>query len=167
MPHGFEGQRAARRKRRYNVRLIKTTWPYTVQEIAELFGIHKNAVLRWLKEGLHADRSQRPHLIRGDELTRFLNERQKGKRQQCAPGEFFCFKCRVPREPYLGIADIAIESPTTFRIKALCSVCDTPLNKVQNVRNLPRIKTLFNIQQLTGEHLLECAALRPNSDLET
>jgi len=149
------------------VRLIKATWPYTVQEIVELFDLHKNAVLRWLKEGLHADRSQRPYLIRGDELTRFLNQRRDGKRQQCTPGEFFCFKCRVPREPYLGIADIAIESPTRFRIKALCSVCDTSVNKVQNVRNLPKIKTLFNIQQLTGEHLLECTALRPNSDLET
>lgn len=167
MPHGIEGQRSARHRRRYNVRLIKATWPYTVQEIAELFDLHKNAVLRWLKEGLHADRSQRPYLIRGDELTRFLNQRRDGKRQQCAPGQFFCFKCRVPREPYLGIADIAIESPTRFRIKALCSVCDTPMNKVQNVRNLPKIKTLFNIQQLTGEHLLECTALRPNSDSET
>jgi excisionase family DNA binding protein len=38
------------------VRLIKATWPYTVQEIAELFKIHKNAVLRWLREGLRADR---------------------------------------------------------------------------------------------------------------
>ena len=167
MRYGIEDQRSARQKRRYNVRLIKATWPYTAQEIAELFDIQKNAVLRWLKEGLHADRSQRPYLIRGDELTRFLNRRQDGKRRQCAPREFFCFKCRVPREPYLGIADIAIESPTRFRIKALCSVCDTSMNKVQNVRNLPRIKALFNIQQLTGEHLLECAALRPNSDLET
>ena len=167
MPYGIEGQRPARQKRRYNVRLIKATWPYTAQEIAELFDIHKNAVLRWLKEGLHADRSQRPYLIRGDELIRFLNQRQNGKRHQCAPNQFFCFKCRVPREPYLGIADIAIESLTRFRIKALCSVCDTSMNKVQNVRNLPRIKTLFNIQKLTGEHLLECLAPRQNDDLET
>jgi hypothetical protein len=167
MPHGVaERQRTARRKRRYNVCLIKATWPYTVQEIAELFDIHKNAVLRWLKEGLRADRSQRPYLIRGDELTRFLNERQNGKRVQCAPDEFFCFKCRAPREAYLGIADIAIESPTRFRIKALCSVCDTSMNKAQNVRDLAKIKTRFHVQQLTGEHLLECDAPRLNSDLE-
>jgi hypothetical protein len=166
MPY-VEGRRPVRRRRRYNVRLIKATWPYTVQEIAELFDIHKSAALRWLKEGLHADRSQRPYLIRGDELTRFLNQRQDGKRQQCAPGEFFCFKCRVPREAYLGIADITIESPTRFRINALCSVCDTSMNKVQSIRNLAKIKALFHIQQLTGEHLIECAALRLNSDLET
>jgi hypothetical protein len=168
MPHGVpKGRRPARRKRRYNVRLIKATWPYTVQEIAELFDIRKNAVLRWLSEGLRADRGQRPYLIRGDELIRFLSKRQNGKRQQCAPDQFFCFKCRVPREAYLGIADITIESPTRFRIKALCSVCDTSMHKAQSVRNLAKIKTLFHIQQLTGEHILECAALRLNSDLET
>jgi hypothetical protein len=65
----------ARRKRTYNVRRIKATWPYTVQEIAELFRIHKNAVLRWLKDGLQANKDQRPFLIRGEELIRFLNAR--------------------------------------------------------------------------------------------
>jgi hypothetical protein len=78
MPRRFNDKPpVVRRKRRYNVRRIKATWPYSVQEIATLFGIHKNAVLRWLKEGLQADRGQRPFLIRGDELTRFLTARQK------------------------------------------------------------------------------------------
>ena len=49
-----------RKKRRYNIRRVKATWPYTVQEIAELLGVHKNAVLRWLHDGLRADRSY-PH----------------------------------------------------------------------------------------------------------
>jgi excisionase family DNA binding protein len=156
----------ARRKRRYNTRRIKATWPYTVQEIAALLGVHKNAALRWLKEGLRADRSQRPFLIRGDELARFLNERQIGKRHTCAPDEFFCFKCRAPRKAALGMADIVIESPTRFRIKALCNVCDTPINKVQGVRDLAQIKTRFVFLQLTGEHLLECPASSVNSVLE-
>jgi excisionase family DNA binding protein len=145
MPRHDHSQPLPRRKtRRYNVRRIKATWPYSVQEIAELFGIHKNAVLRWLKQGLRADRSQRPYLIRGDELARFLNERQNAKRQRCGPDEFFCFRCRVPREACLGIADIAIESPTRLRIKALCATCDTPVNKVQSVRELAKIKQRFN-----------------------
>ena len=155
-----------RRSRHYNVRRIKGTWPYTTQEIAVLFGVHKNAVLRWLREGLHADRSQRPFLIRGDELARFLSERQKRKRRRCSPEEFFCFRCRAPREGYLGIVDIAIESPTRLRIKALCAVCDTPVNKVQSVLDLPKIKKRFHVQQLAGEHLMECAAPSLNRDLE-
>jgi predicted DNA-binding protein YlxM (UPF0122 family) len=53
-----------RRKRIYNVGRIKATWPYSVQEIAELFGIHKNAVLRWIKDGMQANKDQRPFLTR-------------------------------------------------------------------------------------------------------
>jgi hypothetical protein len=165
MPRPVSHGSPPRKKRRYNVRRVKATWPYTVQEIAEVFGIHKNAVLRWLREGLCADRSQRPFLIRGDELARFLNERQNGKRRRCAPGEFFCFRCRVPRKACLGMADIAVESPTRLRIKALCAVCETPVNKVQSVRDLAKIKARFHVQQLAGEHLIERPGPSLNSDL--
>lgn len=156
----------ARRKRTYNLRRIKATWPYTVQEIAELFGIHKNAVLRWLKDGLQADRDRRPFLIRGDELARFLSARQTGKRRKCMATEFYCFKCRAPREGYLGIADVTVESPTLVRVKALCVICGTSINKVQSLHDLPKIKIRFHVQQLTGEHILERASLSLNSDLE-
>jgi hypothetical protein len=63
---------SARRKRRYNLPRIKATWPYTVQEVAELLCVHKNAVLRWLNDGLTEDRSQRPFLIRGTELREIV-----------------------------------------------------------------------------------------------
>ncbi len=98
---------ASRRRRTYNVRLIKATWPYSVQEIAALFSLHKNAVLRWVKEGLQVNGDRRPYLIRGNELTRFLTARQKGRKRKCSTKEFHCFKCRAPRAAYLGIADIA------------------------------------------------------------
>ena len=155
-----------RRKHRYNLRLIKATWPYTVQEIAELFGVHKNAVLRWLKAGLKSDQSQRPFLIRGDELTRFLQGRQNGKRRPCADDEFYCFRCRVPRAAYLDIVDIVIETPTRLRLRGLCACCDTPVNKVQSVRELANIKVRFQVQQLADEHLIERADASLNCDLE-
>jgi excisionase family DNA binding protein len=158
--------RKARRKRRYNVRAMRATWPYTVQEIAELLGVHKNAVLRWLGDGLSADRSQRPFLIRGDELIRFLKQRQDGGRHKCRPEEFYCFRCRVPREACLGIVDIVIESATRLRLQALCAVCETTMNKVQNVSELPKIRNRFHVQQLAGEHLIERAGPSLNSDLE-
>jgi hypothetical protein len=157
----------ARRKRTYNVRRIKATWPYTVQEIAELFRIHKNAVLRWLKDGLQANKDQRPFLIRGEELIRFLKARQTSKGCRCTPTEFYCFKCRARREAYLGIVDISIESPTRLRVKSLCAMCNTPINKIQNTRDLPKIQNRFHVQQLTGEHILDRVPASLNSDMET
>jgi len=145
----------ARKQRRYNLRRIKATWPYTVQEIADLFGIHKNAVLRWLPQGLHADRTGRPFLIRGDDLVRFLDHRQNSNRRRCAPDEFFCFRCRAPRAAYLRMVDVVIETPARLRLTALCAVCDTTVNKVQSIGELAKTKERFNVQQLTGEHLIE------------
>ena len=156
----------AKRKRTYNVRLIKATWPYSVQEIAALYGLHKNAVLRWLKEGLQPNGDKRPHLIRGEELARFLTARQKGRKRKCSVREFYCFKCRAPREAYLGIADIVFLSPTRFRVKALCAVCSTPVNKVQGIASLQQIQKFFHVQQLTGEHLMASGDPSVNSDLE-
>lgn len=164
---GSQGLPPPRKKRYYNVRRIKATWPYTVQEIAELFGVHKNAVLRWLKEGLRSDRSQRPFLIRGDELARFLGERQNARRRRCAPDEFYCLRCRTPRKAYLGMTDIVIGSPTRLRVIGLCNVCETRISKVQSVCDLPNIRERFHVLQLTGEHLLGCADPSVNGDLET
>lgn len=152
------------RKRTYNVRLVKATWPYTAQEIASLFDVHKNAVLRWLKQGLQANRDKRPFLIRGDELIRFLTARQEARKRKCRFTEFYCFKCRQPRAAYLGIADVIIESPTRLRVKALCTVCSTQVNKVQGIGKLNKVRNSFHVQELRGQHLLDCSEPSLNSD---
>lgn len=137
---------------------------YTVQEIADLFDLHKNAVLHWLKDGLNANPDGRPYLIRGDELIRFLNERQKSKKQKCALDELFCFKCRTPRKAYEGIVDLTIETPTCFRIKGLCVVCGTRVNKVQGIKNLAKIEDCFHIQQREDLRIREGVNSSVNSD---
>jgi len=162
----FRWHSVIKRKRTYNVRLIKATWPYTVQEIAKLFNVHKGAVLRWIKEGLHADKIKGEYLIRGDRLALFLSTRQQKKKHTCAINEFFCFKCREPRTAYLNIADVEIITPTRFRVRSLCSVCSTPVNKVQGIRNLSTIQNSFVVQHLEGQHIIECSEPSLNSDLE-
>jgi len=151
-------------KRRYNTRLIKATWPYDVPEIAALLGIHKNAVLRWLKEGLQADTTRRPYLIRGEELARFLAARQKSKKRKCGLSEFFCFRCRAPRGSVNGIANLTVESPTRFRLKGRCVVCGTSVNKVQGIKNLLKIEACLHIEQREGWHLIEGSNPSVNSD---
>ncbi len=52
-------------------------------------------------------------------------------------------------------------------MKALCAVCNTPMNKAQAVRDLPKIRDWFEIQQLTGEHILERVGPSVSSDSES
>lgn len=82
------------RRRRFPVNRVKQSASYDAGEIAKLFGIHPNTVRHWLKGGLKPIDDRRPVLVHGATLKAFISEKQQAKRQKCAPGEFFCFRCR-------------------------------------------------------------------------
>ena len=52
-------------KRHPNPRLAKIHRNYTVEEVASLFGVHRNTVREWVKRGLPTSDDQRPMLILG------------------------------------------------------------------------------------------------------
>ena len=64
------------RKRRPNYRLVKIHRNYTVEEVARLFGTHKNTVRAWVKSGLPTCDSKRPMLILGRDLRAYLQARR-------------------------------------------------------------------------------------------
>lgn len=154
-------------KRTYNPRLIKATWPYTVQEIAELLKVHKNAVTRWIAEGLVADCSSRPYLIRGKNLIDFIVGRQAKRRAKCGLGQFYCLKCRGPRDPYLGIVDLNFIKAGTVRLESICAECSTKVHKVQSASQLDKIRSHFHVQSIAGEHIYARTDPFLNRDLET
>lgn len=156
-----------RRKRRYNLRLIKATWPYTVQDVAALLGVNKNAVGLWMRTGLQADRQQRPFLIRGDELVRFLDARQRKRRTKCGLAQFFCFKCRAARDAAGGQASVQTLSPGRFMVQAVCDHCGTRMNKIPGARKLQQMRSHLTITRQEGEHIIECSKPSVNGDLET
>jgi hypothetical protein len=63
-------------KRHPNYRLVKIHRSYAVEEIAKLFGIHKNTVRCWVKHGLATIDDKRPMLILGHVLVAFLQARR-------------------------------------------------------------------------------------------
>ena len=62
------GQRARVRRRHPNHRLVKIHRTYTVEDIAGLFGTHKNTVRQWIRAGLPTIDDGRPMLILGPQL---------------------------------------------------------------------------------------------------
>src|ERR1035437_3546649 len=105
-----------KRSRTYNTRLIKPDFPYNVQEIADLFSLHKHAVLRWVGEGLPLIDERKPYLIHGSALIAFLDKRQAERKRVCQADEFFCFKCRAPRQAAGDAVDIAFRNETKLAI---------------------------------------------------
>jgi Helix-turn-helix domain len=72
-----------------NHRRVKIHRSYTVEEIAGLFGIHKNTVRVWVKTGLPTCDERRPMLILGHDLASFLQARRARRKQPCRPGEIY------------------------------------------------------------------------------
>ena len=93
------------RKRHPNHRLVKIHRSYTVEEIAELFAIHKNTVRNWVKSGLSTSDDKRPMLILGIDLAAFLQARRTKNKRPCRPGEIYCVRCRAPKFPAASMAE--------------------------------------------------------------
>src|SRR5260221_14441531 len=94
-----------------NPRLVKVHRNYSVEEIARLFGLHKNTVRNWLKQGLPIIDDRRPILIIGRELSVFLKERRQKTKQACGPGRIFCIACRAPKVPAGKMAECIPTGP--------------------------------------------------------
>ena len=145
------------KRRRYNTRRIRRDMAYTIQEIAELFNLHKNAISRWMKAGLKTIDRQKPLLIHGGDLSNFLSERQQSRRTRCKPNEFYCFKCRASRQPAGGMVDIVQRNAKLVNLSALCGTCDTVMNKAGSIKKWPEYRQIFESSTPAPPHIRDTA----------
>lgn len=117
------------KKRHPNHRLVKIHRTYAVEEVARLFGIHKNTVRRWVKEGLATIDDKRPTLILGHVLVAFLHARRLKNKQTCKPGELYCVKCRTPKLPAGNMADYSPITEKFGNLVAICPDCSSLMNR--------------------------------------
>jgi hypothetical protein len=133
------------KSRTYNLRLIRRDHCSTVQEIAELFRVHANAVRRWVKDGLKTIDCHRPQLIHGTDLIEYLQRRQRGRRHRCAPDEMYCFTCRKPRRPAGGRVTLVQLRPLRILIQGSCETCGTALNRASSTARLAELERTFTV----------------------
>lgn len=153
------------RKRSFNTNLIKETWPYTTQEVAELFKVHKRTVQAWYKEGLPRIDKQKPSYVRGSSLKEFIKTRQNNRKHHCRPFEFFCFKCREPKPCWENTVDITILNEKRLMISGLCAQCETRVNKTSSPQKLEQLEKTFNIQTIHDKHLIGCISPIVKTDI--
>lgn len=132
-------------RRHPNPRLVKIHRNYSVEEIARLFGLHKNTVRNWLKEGLPSIDQRRPTLILGEALVKFLRARRSRSKQSCQPGQIYCVKCRVPREPAGDMVEYLPMTPTSGNLRGICPVCETLIHRRVNLAKIDQIKGRLEI----------------------
>jgi len=91
--------------KRINPRLAKLHRSYDVFELADLLGVHRHTVRGWIKAGLPTVDGTRPVLIHGDEFQAWWQAKRDASKRPCEPGQLFCFKCREPKRPALGMVE--------------------------------------------------------------
>ena len=111
-----------------------------VEEVSRLFNIHKNTVRNWLRQGLTAIDGQRPTVIRGVELRRFLMDRRARARQRCGPGRIFCLPCRAPQVPAGNMAECIALGETTGILQGICPDCDRMIYRRLNPQKLDVVR---------------------------
>ena len=153
-------------KRHPNPRLVKIHRSYTIEEVANLFGKHKNSVRGWIKAGLPTSDDRRPILILGHDIATFLQARRVKNKQTCQPGEIYCVRCRAPKLP---AADMAEYQPVTEKfgnLIAICPDCNSIMNRRVSMAKLGHVRGKMDItfpQAL--RHIVESNQPTVNSDL--
>lgn len=120
--------------KRLSARRVKIHRQYTYDSAADALGVTVHTVRAWRSAGLAVLDSQKPHLIFGHELKRFIENRMPKKSRKLAPDEFYCMTCRAPRAPYGATADYVPVNVARGRLVALCEVCETTCNKFVSLK---------------------------------
>lgn len=154
------------RKRHPNPRLAKIHRSYTVDEVADLLGIHKNTVREWVKRGLPTNDGRRPMLILGRDLVAFLTARRAQNKRTCKPGEIYCVRCRAPQTPAGDMVDYVPVTATLGNLAAICSACETMMYRRVSLAKLAHVcGDLAVTMPQALEHIGESAQPTVNSDL--
>ena len=154
------------RKRHPNPRLAKIHRNYTVEEVAVVFGAHRNTVREWVKRGLPTNDDRRPMLILGADLVAFLRARRVRKKRACQPGELYCFGCRAPKAAAGDMADYQPLTTTQGNLIAMCADCETIMYRRVSLAKLVQVRGNLVITLLQAlPHIGESAAPPVNSDL--
>lgn len=115
---------------------VKGLRVYTIASVANLLDVHRNTVREWIRGGLPAITNRRPHLIRGEDLNRFLIARRQRRRRRSGPGEIYCVRCRETVRPDGGIADFTPLSAKTGNLTGLCPTCGGVIHRLVSIARL-------------------------------
>ena len=115
--------------RRLNPNRVKLHRTYSTRELADLFGVTKNTVREWHRNGLQALDHCRPTLFAGQMVRAFIAARNACRKRPCSPGTLYCFRCRDGRAPAGGRADYVPINDLSGNLRAICEACETMMHR--------------------------------------
>jgi len=153
--------------KRFNPNLAKIHRSYTVEETANLFGVHKNTVRAWIKSGLPICDQKKPILILGSALREFLQTKRTKHKRKCKPCEIYCVRCKLPQHPAENMVEYKPINNSKGCLTAICPICDTIIYKFTSLAKLAQIQDQLDITMpKTLEHINESDTPLLNCDFK-
>jgi hypothetical protein len=115
--------------RRFDPRAVKLHRSYSVPELADCCGVHKNTVRHWQRDGLKPVDDKRPILFHGATVKLFLSNRKANRKRPCPAGTLYCLRCRTPRQPAPGPITFVSINALSGNIRAICAACGTVMHR--------------------------------------
>ncbi|MCX5568166.1 MULTISPECIES: helix-turn-helix transcriptional regulator [Kaistia] len=117
----------------FHPRKAKQDRTYNRADVMDLYGVGRNTVTNWMKEGLVTVPGH-PVLFRGEDLNTFHEARRAGARRNCSPGEFLCFHCKKVSSLKGAAAEVHWHSDHTCTLRWFCPrpTCSKPNETFQS-----------------------------------
>lgn len=134
---------------KYNPNRVKVNRSYTFEELAAVFGIHKNTVSMWVKNGLPCLKGRRPFLILGADARIYLKEQRENKKQACKSDELFCMRCKAPTKPAENFVEYLPLTTAKGCLTGFCHRCECVVNKFVSYASLGKYSAIFDLTKPT------------------
>ncbi len=138
----------------YNPNKVKINRSYSYEELAVVYGVHKNTVATWVNNGLPCLKDMRPYLILGVDAKQYLQMRRQAKKQKCNSNEFFCMRCKKPTRTAENFVEYVPLTATKGRLSGFCLACEDVVNKFIAYTSLEKYSLIFDLVKPRGlEHI--------------
>jgi hypothetical protein len=133
--------------RRYpNPRLVKIHRSYSVAELAETLGKHRNTIRNWhKKDNLVGFYDGRQLFFHGTEARRFLEDMRVRGKQPCPPGMLLCFACKEARKPAFDEVELDYKTNGRRELTALCSACLGVMKQSVSAERLGKFRKILKV----------------------
>ena len=91
-------------------------------------------------------------LFQGETVRAFLGRRKASRKRPCPNGTLYCFRCREPRRPALGMVEYRPLKPASGDLCAICETCEGIMHRRVRKAELVRIMPCLAFQSRTASN---------------
>ncbi|GLQ26255.1 helix-turn-helix domain-containing protein [Sulfitobacter pacificus] len=131
--------------KRVNPMAVKANATYDVFEAAQALKVTPATIRNWIKDGMEAMTSSKPHLILGSAIREYLHTRYAAARRPLGADQLYCPSCGKGQKPLeRQVTQSAITAKTDI-LKGACSRCGGTATRMISHQQRQEFAATFHI----------------------